>query len=294
MNQRVCFYHGSDLDGKCSAAIVARVFGAGHVELIPLDYGRPMPWEKVNEDTEVIMVDFGLQPFSQMLELNQRAKSFTWIDHHSSAIDDYNSQDERWTTLLCTDRAACELTWEFFHEGQPVPSAVRMLGLYDTWKWQGKRDVLEFQYGMRSIENNPHGAIWDAILNPIELDQTADSLIRAGTHIVRYNNKQLAGRARATAFPLKWQNLRFIAANSQGKGSALLDNVFDPEQHDAMLSFGYRKGFWHIGLFAPPELCEQRGMHMGNLAKRFGGGGHAGAAGFQARQLPFDLPLEEA
>jgi oligoribonuclease NrnB/cAMP/cGMP phosphodiesterase (DHH superfamily) len=290
VDRRICFYHSADLDGKCSAAIVQRYFGAKNIELYGFDYGHQFPWEKVDGETEVIMVDLGLQPFSQMLELNRVAKSLTWIDHHKSAIDTYLAQEERWQGELQTDRAACELVWEYYHDDQPIPRAVFMLGVYDTWRWQDVSGALEFQYGMRSVENAPSGAIWDSLFCAgHEVNLVTESIISAGRNILRYTKRQNAIYAKATSSVLHWEGLTFIASNAQLTNSALFDSVYDPEQHDAMLTFGWRNNSWTISMYAPKEVCEERGFNLGALAKKHGGGGHVGAAGFQAPLLPFDL-----
>lgn len=293
MNRKLCIYHDADLDGKCSAAIVTRYFGVKRVELHGMNYGDPIPWDKIDQETDVIMVDFCLQPFDDMLKLNNHCADLTWIDHHKTAIDAYLAQKVRWTSSLGLDQAACELVWDFYHEDQPIPQAVRYLGAYDTWSWENDKNALYFQYGIRSVENGPMGAIWDSLLCVnSEVGRVTDSLTLAGQHIVRFNERQNAIYAEATSFPLKWQGLRFIVSNAQLTNSSLFDTVFDPEKHDAMMTFAFRKGQWTIGMYCPPALLKERGIDLGALAKEFGGGGHPGAAGFAGTSLPFTLPLE--
>ena len=50
-----CFYHGSDLDGKCSGAIVRSVYGED-CEYIPYYYGD-FPFESIEKNEPVILVD---------------------------------------------------------------------------------------------------------------------------------------------------------------------------------------------------------------------------------------------
>jgi oligoribonuclease NrnB/cAMP/cGMP phosphodiesterase (DHH superfamily) len=293
--KHLCIYHNADLDGKCSAAIAMRYLtqAGSSVELLGINYGEPFPWERVDKDTAVVMLDFSIQPFEGMLELNRKAGSFTWIDHHSSAIVDYEAQDVRWTTKLRTDQAACELTWEHYHGADAMPKSVYWLGRYDIWMWKGMKDVLEFQYGLRSVQNGPTDAIWDALLIvTMENNRVADSLVDAGRHILRYNKLQDDIYAKATCFEIEWHGLRFIASNAQLTNSALFDSVFNPEKHDAMMTFGYRKGKWTVSMYAERDICNIRGFHLGEIAKEYGGGGHPGAAGFQCLELPFPLPTQ--
>jgi oligoribonuclease NrnB/cAMP/cGMP phosphodiesterase (DHH superfamily) len=304
MGKTICFYHGADLDGKCSAAIVAKAYREIRkpLDLYPVDYGKPFPWEKVDGDTDVIMVDFSLQPFDGMLTLVERCKSFIWIDHHKSAISDFErwnwprgEKPVSWTVRLDTDYAACELTWRYFFGGMP-PKSVYLLGRYDIWRWEGVKNAQEFQYGMRAREHEPTDQIWDVLLlankdgkPPLMVELVIDS----GSTVLEYQNRQNNIMVESAAFPLYWEGWRFIVANLQLVNSSVFDSVFDSQQYDGMMTFGFRRGSWTVSLYSTPELCRERGLDFGALAKKHGGGGHPGAAGFQCRELPFDLPLSE-
>jgi len=80
-----CFYHSADLDGHCSGAIVKHF--NPECEMFPINYGQTFPWEKIQEDEWIYMVDFSLQPFEDMVKLNQSC-NLVWIDHHATAIED--------------------------------------------------------------------------------------------------------------------------------------------------------------------------------------------------------------
>jgi len=66
--------------------------------------------------------------------------------------------------------------------------------------------------------------------------------------------------------------------------SQLFESVYDPDMHDAMLAFGYRNHGWVVTLYTT-----HAGVDVSRVAKKYGGGGHAQAAGFPCRELPFDL-----
>ena len=67
MDRPICFYHADDFDGQASAAIVYWKHNRD-VELVPISYGQEFNWDRV-KGREVIMADFGLQPFSEMEKL---------------------------------------------------------------------------------------------------------------------------------------------------------------------------------------------------------------------------------
>lgn len=298
MGKTICFYHGADLDGKCSAAIVAKAYREKEelLELCGVDYGKPFPWEMVDDDTGVIMVDFSLQPFDEMLKLGRICKSFTWIDHHKSAIDEYQKVygDLGWRVSLDTEYAACELTWQYLFGGE-TPRAVHLLGRYDIWAWKDVPDAQEFQYGMRAREHEPTDSIWNWLLSnscPVT-EPSLESIVKDGECVLAYQDRQNNIMVQSASFPLEWEGLRFIAANLQLVNSSVFDSIFDSKEYDGMMTFGFRRGSWTVSLYSTPELCRERGLDFGALAKKHGGGGHPGAAGFQCRELPFALPLSE-
>lgn len=136
-----CFYHAADLDGHCSGAIIKYRFH--EAVMYPINYGDPFPFEEIQPDDEIYMVDFALQPFDDMIRLASMCE-LHWVDHHKSAIDKFHKylkfiplhydKNEFYKTELSTSMAACELTWEYLFPNRPVPLAVKLLSAYDAWK----------------------------------------------------------------------------------------------------------------------------------------------------------------
>jgi len=50
-----------------------------------------------------------------------------------------------------------------------------------------------------------------------------------------------------------------------------------------MIGFVRRMGQWTVTLYS------RDGINVGEIAKKYGGGGHANAAGFQCEKLPFAI-----
>lgn len=304
-----CFYHSADLDGKCSAAIVRRRYP--NCELIPIDYGQPFPWEDMEaiteanrEPIEVIMVDFSLQPFSDMIRLDSLC-DLTWIDHHKSAIGD--SDEHHWIDSEDAIKAgpdgallksltvlgirevgigACVLTWRYLFPDEPVPRAVQLLGEYDVGDHHLNPDCLPFQYGMRLVESDPENARWPMLFGDSKhkqhLDLTKD-IIKSGRSILEYQTKHNEDRAKTLCFDTEMDGLRLIAANHP-HNSKLLNSVWDPSRHDAMCIFYWKPSQWTIELYT-----DKPGLDLGAICKEHGGNGHPGAAGFQCAELPFEL-----
>jgi uncharacterized protein len=249
------------------------------------------------------MVDFCLQPAEDMYRLCLHEADVIWIDHHSSAIRSIKEIGLYPVGRQDTSKAACELTWEYLFPGRPVPLAVKLLSLYDSWTYQGhelEEMVLPFQMRMRMEDLDPKdweccGMIW----NNLFTSDTLDDLIEEGRLLLRYDEQQKKKYARTYAFETILQidagfdlpdglgratlPLEIIALNLGHTNSKVFDSVYDPEKHDLMITFVRRSDrLWNVSLYSTkPEI------DCGAIAKSFGGGGHKGAAGFQCKELPF-------
>jgi len=275
-----CFYHSSDLDGKCSAAIVRLKYP--DCELFPIDYNDPFPWEDITATDTIVMVDFSLAA-SDMKYLAEKCK-LVWIDHHATALDAAKVIGFEPEGLRKVGDAACELVWDYYFDSHYHPTAVIFLGRYDVWD-HSNADVVPFQMGARMYALEPDDSMWKVLLvppsmNPKETQDLVLKILGEGKIILEYEKQQNADLCRKHAFEVDWGGLKMIAVNS-AKGSAVLDSVVKPE-HDLTCTFSTNSVVWWVSLYSgKPDV------HCGEIAKMFGGGGHKGAAGFTCNELPW-------
>jgi len=297
----ICFYHISDLDGKASAAIVYLAMQRA-VELCGIDYGWKFPWDRAN-NRNVIMVDFALEPFEEMIRLHDMS-NLVWIDHHKTSLESYRKAQEihpriQIMGLRRDGTAGCELAWEYFFTQKPMPEAIRLLGRYDVWDNKDEKEwmmnILPFQYGMRALNLDPTDPYWSTLLQPDTPAASAQphNIIANGRSILAYEDQQNALYAKACSFetvmaePIETgkpcRQLRVIACNKALTNSRLFDSVWDPEKYDLMASFYLQKaGTWKVSLYTTKPDVD-----VSVLAKARGGGGHAKAAGFISKELPW-------
>jgi oligoribonuclease NrnB/cAMP/cGMP phosphodiesterase (DHH superfamily) len=270
-----CFYHSSDLDGHCSGAIVKRKYP--DCALYPINYKDPFPWDVVNEDDTVFMVDFSLQPFSDMVKLNNMC-SLRWIDHHATAMQAYQEQDQGIIGTKREGTGACQLTWEFLYPEESVPYAVQLLAEYDVWNHEDPK-TLPFQYGMRLCDTDPvNQTFWEfSFSNVFVVDR-----IEKGRTVLKYIEQDNAKYVKAAAFECIAFGLKAIVVNRMLTNSQLFDSVWDNEKYDIMVTFGWMKDSWVVSLYT-----DKPGVDVSQIAKENGGGGHVGAAGFHCQHLPF-------
>lgn len=282
----ICLYHSRDLDGLCSGAIVKRA--VPQAELIGYDYGEPLP--EIPNGSVVIMIDVSL-PMKEMILLARRCHHFKWIDHHASAIGDYNAtpdlhDDDKFTAILQNGIAACEIAWRHYFPDQAMPIGVRLLGEYDTWRnsdpnrWS---DVMSFQFGMRVKVASP-----DSFPEPFWQDDSAwvEGVVTQGDMILEYQ-AQVNEKICKMSFEANFKGLRAICLNAGGFNSDVFKSVWDPEYHDIMLMFQYNGKI----KLQTVSLYTLKDIDVSALAKEMGGGGHKKAAGFQCKNI-FDHLLK--
>ncbi len=292
----ICFYHAGDFDGKCSAAIVKKKYP--ECGLYPLNYGTPFPWNEIQYGETVFMVDFSLQPFSDMEKLikNNAIGKLVWIDHHKSVIsdffksglcldlsvasdgtlrytDDYSSK----VVILKTEFAACELTWKYLFPTDVMPEAVNLLGRYDVWDHYFP-EIKRFQWGLRSLpDTDPTNIkIWENLFDSSR--GFVKQLITKGSIILDFKALEDAKYLKSFAFETEFNGYSVLAANKGLTNSLLFDS--SPKDYDLFVTFAYKHGLWDVFLYSKKDI------DVSVIAKKRGGGGHKGASGYQVKHLP--------
>lgn len=284
MQNPIVFYHGVDLDGHSSGAVVKLKHPGA--DLRPISYGEAFPFQDVI-GRDVVFVDFSLQPISEMRKMADSVKSLAFIDHHVSAIDAWNNQKtqpKNVETRFDDKKAACELTWEHFFPDVMTPLSVYLLGRYDVWDHEADSRVLPFQYGMQQFDTDPRTnfAFWQTLLDPRDPFGMVERLVTDGRAVLRYVEVTDAADCRRMVFETRFEGLRAIVANMLRAGSHFFDAVYDPDKHDIMVSFGWANGKWNISLYSTKEE-----VNVAELARKHGGGGHRASSGYQCDVLPW-------
>ncbi len=297
-------YH-MDSDGHASGIVVykhLREAGVAEEDIAwhPINYGMPIPPELNYYDDHVYVVDFSLQPLDVMTDFALKlGPRLTWIDHHSTSVD-MEGEDEALLAVRGLREvdwdgiepiSGCELAWKYFYDEEPIPEPLKLVGEWDTWRWNQEpearqRVVKAFQYYLRSLPSNPKfedgrqlwmDLIWGA-------GESISDRLAVGETLLKYQEKQWKSTVGAMGFKADFQGLKVVMVNQKGN-SEMFKGFFDPEKHDAMVTFQLIKGeYLTIALYTP----HTDRLHLGELAKKVGeagdqpsGGGHAGAAGFQ-------------
>jgi len=270
-----CFYHKSDLDGHCSGAIVKLKYP--DCEMIGVDYGDCLnevcPEIQINE--EVFVVDFCFDD-TDMDHLNRKLFTLHWIDHHASSIENAHKRGflASGSQSLKIGKAACELTWEYLYPKTSIPHTIYLLGRYDVWDHEAHPDVLAFQWGMRNFPDTLPENInfWDDIFHKLSIEE---DVIETGYTLLKFQQVQDAKYAKGMAYEAQFDGLRAIVMNKAYANSSAFDAVYDPEKHDIMILYGVKPGELKYSIY-----CNKAEIDVSKIARKYGGGGHKGAAGF--------------
>jgi oligoribonuclease NrnB/cAMP/cGMP phosphodiesterase (DHH superfamily) len=285
----ICIYHNKDLDGYCSGAIVRRKYA--DCKLIGYDYGQPFPWDGIPAGEPVIMIDVSLPMFDMERLSKYSGYQLTWIDHHISAISDYKNHDHFGiNAILENGISACEGGWKHLFPGEEMPTAVKLLGEYDTWRNQDKERwdnaIMPFQYGMRMMCNSADTFAPELLeSDDYAMEQAIKAIIESGRTILQYQ-KQQNERACRSSFEIEFEGLRAICLNNGGANSQVFDSVYDESRHDVMIPFVFTGKHWTFSLYTTKNEVD-----CSVIAKSKGGGGHKKAAGFQLKELPAEFKI---
>lgn len=309
-------FHRADLDGIGSCMVVLKhLFAIGatpdFITLHGWNYGEPAP--TFDDGVRVIIVDCSFT-VKEMLTLSERDKvgdiHVQWIDHHKTAYDDSvrHNYDLLGGIRSLNRPAAIMLAWDFFFGGD-APLGIKWLSTYDVWDdsdaFMWKDAVMPFQYGMRhqnwlaklyDAANDTSGsrqkkltALVSRFFNLCHDD--TDSVLDEGRIILAYQQVQNE-IASARAFPFRFNDTEFAVINQGGGNSAMFVPSRIKFPYEAVMTFSFdgRTMKWKFSMYGVNSDGKKSEIDLSVIAKKMGGGGHAGACGFEVISLQSVFP----
>ncbi len=271
-----CFYH-TDLDGQCSAAIIKmRHAQDKDLKLIPINYSMDFPFDTIKKNEKIFIVDFSLK-MPEFRKLMGITKELVWIDHHKTAIEDTVeiSDEIRGLRRIGTD-SGCKLTWEYFyHPTLKTPRIVELVSDYDAWVFKHKDETKEVKAGLESVDTEPEHANWVRWFNS---DGALDEIRNAGIPIIKYQKRLYKRLIEKWGYSVEFEGYKAIVVNIGVFNSDLFEDV--SHNYDIMIDHIFDGKKWTISLYTI-----NKDIDVGKIAKKFGGGGHPGAAGFIVDKL---------
>lgn len=304
----ICFWHGACDDGFGAAWAIWKRWG-DDVQYIPGTYGKPLPDVT---GKHVLFVDFSAKR-EEIEKIAAVAKSIVILDHHKTAEADLlpftmgprmDGDPRRFTPeelsgivqgqidrqippiLAWFDQqySGAHLAWMFAHDMLP-PEMLLLIEDRDLWRFAHGDKTRQFSAALRTYPMN--FATWDWISTNVA------SLIFDGKAVLRAHDVNIekfildAYSHMIGGFMVPVVNVPYHYASDTAH--ALLQKFPDAP----FTACWFKRG---DGMIQWSLRSEDSRVDVSEIAKRFGGGGHRNAAGFQLRldiePLPAKLPAE--
>ena len=267
MKPNLVLYHSNCYDGFTAAWIAASSLGRNETECIPVQYGDDPP---PVAGKHVYIVDFSF-PRDVLEQIWQTARSLVVLDHHKTAQEDLEGLS--YCTFDMT-KSGARLAWEYFFQNMPVPRLVQYVEDRDLWTWELLHSK-EINTYIRSFGFSHEK--WDHL--SAELAYHMDSCVEQGRSLLRQQDNLVALHVNQswTIRLGDWQvpivNATCHISEIAGSLATLSPDgigacFFINSSGEQVVSLRSRKG----------------GPDVSRIARQFGGGGHAAAAGFKLQK----------
>ena len=274
-------YHANCYDGFTAAWVACRAMP--DCELFEGRYGEDPPY-LLAQERDTYILDFSY-PHEQMVKLAAYAGmtgSLTVLDHHKTAEANCQGLD------FCTfdmERSGCRMAWDHFFPEDPLPDILLRVEDRDLWRFRYDSTPLIHAY-VASQEMTLDS--WNKLMCT-----SVDDASRIGAHILRYIEtciEKAVKEARIISLPdnrasgfdyYRVAVLNVPYQNASETADAMLAKF--PDADFSMSYFQRADGKWQY------SLRSRFDFDVSEVAKEFGGGGHASAAGFETEALLDEL-----
>lgn len=270
--KKLCIYHGNCADGFTAAWVVRNFLGEDNVDFHAGVYGVSPPDVT---DRHVIMVDFSYKR-PVILEMAANAATIIIIDHHKTAQEDLVDLPKNVLVYFDMEHSGAMLTWLYFEGlyGQykgganPLfaPEIIKRVEDRDLWHFKFA-DTREIQANIFSHEYTFEN--WDKLATT-----SMEELAKEGRAIERKHFKDIKELLAITKRRLNIGGYNVPAASLPYTLSSDAGHAMGEGEPFAVC-------YWDTPTGRTFSLRSSNiGVDVSNIAKQYGGGGHAHAAGF--------------
>lgn len=322
-DRAIVYYHENCMDGSCSAALMSQVLHRKklkQINFVPVNYGREFPMESVDENALCFMVDFSA-PVEVLEQIEAKSKGLLIIDHHKSAVEAILKYQETETPnfgyiLAGTKHSGASLIHEVLikqlnlvRNTSTMEKIVEHCRKHDTWQHNGvitdpsygfvttvygvceDQDKLKASDNMRKLID---GFFCTAYANDDNtlIHQQIEGYSNIGLQMLKFKDleaKAYVASGKHCNCILKQDErfYNFFAVKAPYRAASMVGTIGymehphtnfvaiyedKPDSEDYVISLRARKG----------------GVDVSEVAKFFGGGGHASAAGFKIKKEVWD------
>lgn len=277
-NATILIYHHGDLDGICAAAVVSKRFSSCYtIKPVSVQYGDSWNLEDVEQAAKVFVVDFS---FSDMETLAKVAgDKLVWIDHHKTAMETFT---ELWNSdidgIRSIEFAGCELTWKYCYYLRQPPLPVKYIGDRDMWNF-AYPDTKTFCAGINAMIDSPLDKNWGWLLEYGMVESSLIDIINMGKYLIKAQEAIVKTRFYSGSdIEFCGHKTRVVNATSD---ISELGEYINSNGYDLAL-------IWQVCGDKVKYSLRSKTVDCSEIAKKYGGGGHQGAAGFTiSNKYPF-------
>lgn len=273
-NERpIVIYHGNCADGFSAAWCFWRRYrdGADYVAGV---YQEPPP-DVTGRDVYLVDFSYKRPVVEQMLKT---ARSVCLIDHHKTAIDDlkplfaqdgWTGEPKQLAYLVDLDRSGATLAWDYLFPGEPRPLLLGHVEDRDLWRFKlaGTREIQAnvFSYNYTFEQ-------WDKLMAAGQAELLQMTV--AGAAIERKHHKDIAELVKVC-------QRRMNIGGHDVPVASLPYTLSSDAGHLMATGEKFAACYWDTDTGRTFSLrAADSGMDVSEIAKGYGGGGHAKAAGF--------------
>lgn len=274
-------YHGGCRDGFCAAWVVRQRYP--NADFQEGYYGQSPPDV---QDRDVIVVDFSY-PLDVMKSIADQCKTLLVLDHHKTAqaaLAEFAAEaDDHVDIHFDMGRSGAGMAWDFYFEGQPRPWIVDYVEDRDLWKWK-LQDSKEVNAWLSVLPFD-----FSAWTKALEVDHVA--ALSMGEALLAKTDVYIKVMSKNARW-LSWEGHVVPVVNAPPVDiSELLEQLCLAPPPEGREAPAFAVGWFLRGDGVYQYSVRSRGeFDVSIIAKKYGGGGHKNAAGFQSPGLIFDQP----
>lgn len=258
-------YHSSCYDGFGAAYSAWKALGE-RAKYIPVSYGNPPP--EIPDGSLLFIVDFSY-PREILLSLAERSLHVTVLDHHKTAEEALSGlRHPNLSIIFDMNKSGALLTWEHFHGPDSTPELIKYISDRDLWLLRLPKSA---QVHKALVSYPMDFQVWDRLdvgLLAIEGETCERLYVQLVNSICRhaYTRKLDGFEIPVVNTSIAWTEVghRLLELYPNAKFAA----SFTVYQDIELWSLRCRSDF-----------------DVSVVAKKFGGGGHKEAAGFQVPRV---------
>lgn len=268
MKDIVVLYHAECPDGFGAAWAAYNNFG-NNADYIGVHHNHPAPEGLENKD--VYLVDF-VYPKEIMEELISRNKRVTAIDHHVSGEEAVKlTKDYSYSV----DHSGSVLAWMYFND-KSVPKLLYYIEDRDLFQFKllNSNSICVF---IDSFDQDFE--VWNKLAQDIEDENKRDEVVVKGDIILKYEEELIKQLVKENAKLVEFEGFQVYVVNAPHEFASQIGKVLYQIKPPVAIIWSEDKERVNI------SLRSDKSVDVSEIAVKFGGGGHKGAAGFNLPAL---------